>query len=87
MRKHTTIDLDMDLIREAGTVLGTNRVTDTVHAALDDVVRRRLRMGLVDFTPALDLGDLDVLRTHRFGEAPADYGTSKSRRREGKRPD
>ena len=87
MRKHTTIDLDMDLIREAGTVLGTNRVTDTVHAALDDVVRRRLRMGLVDFTPALDLGDLDVLRTHRFVEAPADHGTRKSRRREGKRPD
>jgi Arc/MetJ family transcription regulator len=89
MRKHTTIDLDMDLIREASTVLGTSRVTDTVHAALDDVVRRRLRMGLVDFTPALDLGDLDVLRMHRFGEpkAPSRPDAANRPRREDKRPD
>ena len=34
-------------------------MTETVHAALDEVVRRRQRLALVDFVPAIDLGDLD----------------------------
>ena len=33
MRKHTTIDLDMRLVGEAGAVLETKRVNETVHAA------------------------------------------------------
>jgi len=73
MRKHTTIDLDMDLVGRAAEALGTTRVTETVHAALDDVVRRRQRMAIVDFVPAIDLADLDAMRAHRFAEAPADY--------------
>ena len=73
MRKHTTIDLDMDLIEEASRVLGTKKVTETVHAALDEVVRRRQRLALVDFVPAIDLGDLDRMRSHRFAEAPRPY--------------
>ena len=44
MRKHTTIDLDVDLVRQAAEALGTTRTTDTIHAALSDVIRRRLRM-------------------------------------------
>ena len=32
MRKHTTIDLDADLVRDAGEVLGTTRTTDTIDA-------------------------------------------------------
>src|SRR5438874_2131791 len=43
MRKHTTIDLDADLVQQAGEVLGSRRTTDTIHAALADVVRRRKR--------------------------------------------
>ena len=70
MRKHTTIDLDMDLVKEASRALGTSKVTETVHAALDEVVRRRQRLALVDFVPAIDLGDLDRMRSHRFAEAP-----------------
>ncbi|MBA2316129.1 MAG: type II toxin-antitoxin system VapB family antitoxin [Chloroflexi bacterium] len=73
MRKHTTIDVDMDLVREAGDALGTKRMTDTIHAALDDVVRRRRRMALLDFRPAIDLGDLDAMRAHRFAESEAPY--------------
>lgn len=64
----------MDLVRRAGDALGTTRVTDTVHAALDDVVRRRLRMGLTELDPAIDLADLEEMRGHRFAERPADYG-------------
>ena len=70
MRKHTTIDLDMVLVNEASRALGTTMVTETVHAALDEVVRRRRRLALVDFVPAVDLGSLDLMRSHRFDEAP-----------------
>ena len=74
MRKHTTIDLDVDLVRDAGAVLGTTRTTDTVHAALADVVRRNRRMAILDLHPALTLADLDALRAHRFAEDPAPSG-------------
>ena len=75
MRKHTTIDLDTDLVRDAGEVLGTTRTTDTIHAALADVVRRRRRLGILDLHPALTLTDLDAMRAHRFAEDPAPYGS------------
>ena len=68
MRRHTTIDLDADLVRQAGEVLGTTRTTDTVHAALADVVRRRRRMAILDLSPSIDLSDLDAMRAHRFAE-------------------
>lgn len=56
MRKHTTIDLDLELVRDAAAVLGTTRTTDTVHAALAEVVARQrraalARMDLPDLTP------------------------------------
>lgn len=73
MRKHTTIDLDVDLVRAAAEALGTTRTTDTVHAALDEVVRRRRRMDIVEFRPALDLADLDAMRADRFAESEAPY--------------
>lgn len=73
MRKHTTIDLDQELVREAATALGTTRTTDTVHAALSDVVRRRRRQGLLDVQTDLDLKALDAIRSHRFAERPATY--------------
>ena len=74
MRKHTTIDLDQELVREAATVLGTTRTTDTVHAALSDVVRRRRREGLLEIATDLDLETLDAIRSHRFAERAAPYG-------------
>lgn len=75
MRRHTTIDLDTDLAREAGEVLGTTRTIDTIHAALADVVRRRRRLEILSLRPALTLADLDVMRAHRFAEDAAAYGT------------
>jgi Arc/MetJ family transcription regulator len=74
MRKHTTIDLDIELVRRAGEVLGTTRTTDTVHAALADVIRRRLRMEILKLQPALTLEDLHAMRAHRFAEDKAPYG-------------
>lgn len=75
MRKHTTIDLDADLVQQASEVLGTTRTTDTIHAALADVVRRRQRLAILELRPALDLADLDAMRSHRFAEDRAPYGT------------
>lgn len=74
MRKHTTIDLDADLLRAAREVLGTSTTTETIHAALDEIVRRQRRLGIGDLRPALTLADLDAMRTHRFAEDPAPYG-------------
>ena len=74
MRRHTTIDIDMDLVREAGVALGTTRMTETVHAALEDVVRRRRLLALLELRPALDLDDLRAMRAHRFAERTEPYG-------------
>jgi hypothetical protein len=73
MRKHTTIDLDADLVRAAADVLGTTRTTDTIHAALADVVNRRRRASLLSIDNTLALDDLAEIRSHRFAERPAPY--------------
>ena len=79
MRKHTTIDLDVDLVRQAADALGTTRTIDTIHAALTEVVRRRLRMDILGLRPALTLEDLDAMRAHRFAEDKAPYGSETER--------
>ncbi len=74
MRRHTTIDIDMDLVHEAGLALGTTRMTETVHAALAEIVRRRRLLGLLDLRPAMNLDDLRGMRAHRFAEDSEPYG-------------
>jgi len=66
MRKHTTLDLDTQLVREAAAVLGTERITDTVHAALAEVVARRKRAWLAAFDfPGLSPESLAAMRQPR----------------------
>lgn len=38
--KRTSLNLELDLVAAAREVLGSNGTTDTIHRALDDVVRR-----------------------------------------------
>lgn len=45
-KTHTTLDLDRDLLLQAAQALGTKRTTETVHAALREVVARRQRAQL-----------------------------------------
>ena len=71
MRKHTTIDLDTELVAEAQRELGTRSTVETIHAALAEVVRRRRRLGVMELRPALTLADLEAMRAHRFAEEPA----------------
>jgi len=64
--KRTNINLETDLVAAAAQVLGTNRVTDTVHAALRDVVARDARASLAgrdfpDLTPEV-LSELRAAR-------------------------
>lgn len=40
MVKRTSLNLDLDLVAQAREVLGSNGTTDTIHRALEDVVRR-----------------------------------------------
>ena len=54
--RRTNINLEADLVDAAAQVLGTTRTTDTVHAALREVVERDARMRLTrrefpDLTP------------------------------------
>jgi len=44
MVKRTSLNLQLDLVAEARAILNTKGTTDTIHRALEDVVRReRLR--------------------------------------------
>ena len=64
--RRTNINLDTELVRAAAAVLGTARTTDTVHAALREVIDRAARERLAqrafdDLTP----GALEQLRRAR----------------------
>ncbi len=90
MKTHTTLDLDRSLLEEAAAALGTTRTTETVHAALRDVVarQRRARLARRDFSNleallpemrALRFPDLDL--THDgTAETEPGIGSSKSTR-------
>ncbi len=58
------MNVDLDLVREAQEVLGTQGTTETVHAALREIVRReRLRrLAQRDFSD-LDLAEVRKWRT------------------------
>jgi Arc/MetJ family transcription regulator len=56
--KRTKINLDRDLVEAAAAILGTSEPTDTVHAALRNVVDRAARQRLAgrqlaDLTPSV----------------------------------
>ena len=67
MIKRTTINLDQPTLRAAARVLGTTRVTDTVHRAMEEVARRAQLEGLAELEfPDLDLEALESMRRPRF---------------------
>jgi hypothetical protein len=71
MTKRTSINLDVERLEEAKAVLGTRETTETIHRALDEVVRQsrlqRLARRRFEFTDA----DLAQLRRPRTEDAPA----------------
>lgn len=74
MVKRTSLNLQTDLVDEARAVLGTRTTTDTVHRALEEVVRRRKLDELADWTfDHLEEGWLEELRLSRSA-APEENG-------------
>ncbi len=64
--KRTSLNLDMDLVAEAKKELGTERTTDTVHAALREAVNLAKRRALArhDF-PGLTPESIEEMRRPR----------------------
>jgi len=69
-KTHTTLDLDRELLAQAAEALGTTHTTETVHAALREVVARRKRAWLArrDFSELEEL--LPEIRAPRSTIAP-----------------
>lgn len=66
MLKHTTLNLDTDLLAAAQAILGTTQVTETIHRALQEVINGRKRRWLAayDFS-ALTPEALEKMRRSR----------------------
>jgi Arc/MetJ family transcription regulator len=65
--KRTNINLDRQLVEEAAALLGTNQISDTVHAAMRDVVARehRRRLAARDLFAGMDAAAFDAMRRAR----------------------
>jgi len=65
-RRKTSFEVDFAKVERAKALLGTSTLTETVDAALAEVIRLHDRRRLVEmlFTPGiLDLDDSDVMRS------------------------
>ena len=71
MIKRTNINLDIELVEEVAVLLGTRRTSDTVHAAMRDVVARehRRRLAERDLFGDLQPGEFDAMRQTRTPKA------------------
>ena len=49
MIKRTSLNLDLDLVAQAREALGSNGTTDTIHRALEEVVRREKLRRLTEY--------------------------------------
>lgn len=65
-RKRTNINLDMELVISARELLGTEGITDTVHAALDEIVKREKRRQLMESLNVPTPEELAEMRKPRF---------------------
>ena len=66
MIKRTSLNLDLDLVSRARDVLDTRTTTETIHRALDEVVRREELRQLAEWRPDMTLEDLERLRRGWF---------------------
>jgi Arc/MetJ family transcription regulator len=70
MIKRTSLNLDMSLVEEARKELGTDGTTETVHRALDEVVRQAKLRRLVARTFDLDNDELEAWELEVEGLPP-----------------
>jgi len=60
--KRTSINLELDLVAAARDILGSNGTTDTIHRALEDVVRREKLRRLAEY----DFSEYDAEARREF---------------------
>jgi Arc/MetJ family transcription regulator len=65
--KRTSINLDLDLVAEAKAVLGTVETTETIHRALDEVVRQQRIRRLLSRRFEAEPREQDWLRRPKVG--------------------
>lgn len=66
MIKRTSLNLDFDLVARARDVLEARTNTETIHRALEEVVRRDALRRLAEWRPDMTLDDLERLRRGWF---------------------
>ena len=66
MIRRTSLNLDLDLVAQARDVLDTRTTTETVHRALDEVVRREALKRLLDGRTEVTLDAITRLRGDWF---------------------
>jgi Arc/MetJ family transcription regulator len=70
MIKRTSLNLDFELLNEAKGILHTNETTETIHRALEDVVRNARLQRLVARRFELSDDEREQLRTPRTAGLP-----------------
>ena len=68
MVKRTSLNLDLELVARAREALGTNGTTETVHRALDEVVRRRLREQFLEHLFDVDNDEIERAELEELDE-------------------
>jgi len=69
-KRHTTVNLDPELLHDAMEALGTTQVTQTIHRAFEEVVRQQRLRWLVEH----DLPDLTPEMLEKI-RAPRTFGS------------
>lgn len=64
-KKRTSMNIDVGLVRQAKAILGTANTTDTVHQALEEVVRREALTSLASRDWDMTLDELFEVRKGR----------------------
>ena len=65
MIKRTSLNLDLELVARARGVLATRTTTETIHRALEEVIRRNELRELAKWRPDLTVEQLEELRRPR----------------------
>lgn len=70
MIKRTSLNLDFDLLNEAKEILRTEETTETIHRALEDIVRQARLRRLIGRSFVLSDEELEALRTPPTADLP-----------------
>lgn len=79
--KRTSLNLDFELVEQAREVLHTSGTTDTVHRALEEVIRREALRSLTEWDlGGMTLEDLARMRQPSFAAEDLEIGAEHVRR-------